>query len=116
MVTVSFFNEECDYDVQCTELTPNAVCKSLQTADGAEGEKKKCQCSAGQHYQGNGCYAIKKLGENCDNLYECFVTSNPETVTCQGQCVCAEKYKKLNDTFCSKLDTLIQLCNYRFFY
>ncbi|XP_053597937.1 prion-like-(Q/N-rich) domain-bearing protein 25 isoform X2 [Microplitis demolitor] len=104
---VSFFNEECDYDVQCTELTPNAVCKSLQTADGAEGEKKKCQCSAGQHYQGNGCYAIKKLGENCDNLYECFVTSNPETVTCQGQCVCAEKYKKLNDTFCSGAESIV---------
>ncbi|XP_057335804.1 fibrillin-1-like [Microplitis mediator] len=105
---VSAFNEGCDYDVQCTELTPNAICKSLHPTDGADSEKQKqCQCSDGQHYQGNGCYATKKLGENCDNLYECFVTSKPETVKCQNQCICSEEYKALNDTYCSGAGSIV---------
>ncbi|XP_008549688.1 prion-like-(Q/N-rich) domain-bearing protein 25 [Microplitis demolitor] len=106
-VAVSLFGKQCEYDIQCHAHTENAVCISSATGGAGSSEGKICQCSDGQHHHGSGCHVTKKLGDECDHVSQCFVTSHYASVDCRSQCTCAEGFTQLNETYCGGAGSVV---------
>ncbi|XP_018341854.1 PREDICTED: prion-like-(Q/N-rich) domain-bearing protein 25 [Trachymyrmex septentrionalis] len=102
---VSLFGKPCLLDIQCSVITPGAICatneQSNDTADIMElikiAENKVCNCSKEDYYRFGNCFKKKFLGETCTNLGECYENWNQNRVVCRnGKCACIWGYMTSN--------------------
>ncbi|XP_068974759.1 prion-like-(Q/N-rich) domain-bearing protein 25 [Bombus flavifrons] len=90
------YGKPCDKSIQCSAVTPHAVCLPHPTSNSSS----VCACPKGYHYKFKKCFKRKVLAMNCENLGECYLNSGVGAFCRNSQSACDWNYIQRNDTIC----------------
>ncbi|XP_015585313.1 prion-like-(Q/N-rich) domain-bearing protein 25 [Cephus cinctus] len=101
-IVVSNYEEECQYDIQCSTSMDNTVCRIVQDSESDnETITGTCTCDTDYHNRYGACLSKALLGDSCTSAGECYVDSGLDGVAClKGVCRCGWSYRQLDKTTC----------------
>ncbi|KAL6262751.1 hypothetical protein P5V15_005542 [Pogonomyrmex californicus] len=103
-VPVSLYGEPCSIDVQCSAITPGAICaikNESNVMESSKEEDKICTCNKEDYYTLGKCFKKKFLGEICRSIGECYGSSTWKEIVCRNEkCTCDWGYKISNNRTC----------------
>ncbi|OXU24316.1 hypothetical protein TSAR_001600 [Trichomalopsis sarcophagae] len=115
-VMKSSYQEQCDYDIQCSSVVPNTYChfesgseqNSLENSE-AEDKHGRCQCLDAHFHNMNSCFMKRNMGEECSREGECFAQDS-KAVCRNGICSCEFGFE-LKGKQCVKVNSAPSVMN-----